>query len=95
MIDLSFMEIVREYGLGTALGVILIPWVYTVDKRSREKNCPVPVGFIEDVKTRLDRVEASEHEHEAMQRVLDSKLDEMSKDLKSVLHYLQQKGLDK
>lgn len=100
----EFMDLAKEYGLWAAVSVMLFPWVYTVDKRSRKtKNdldnvhvsCHIPVGAINELKTEVDELKDGEHSLETRFAVMESSLAEIKADVKSVLNHLVIKGIDK
>ena len=100
----DIIEIAKDYGISVALSIVLFPWIYSVDKRSRKntekvKNvhleCHIPRGAVSELKTEVDDLKAVDHDLETRFAVVEESLKEIKGDVKQVLMHLTLKGIDK
>lgn len=102
----EFVDIAKEYGIGVALSLILFPWVYSIDRRSRKtegdiKNvhgeCHIPIGALKEIQVDVSTLKKDNHTLDnrfvAVETSL-SRFERIETKLDEVLMHLTKKGMD-
>lgn len=100
---MDFTELAKEYGLGFAIGALLTPWLYSVDKRSRRNQgeiesvhdrCHIPQGAMEEMQEQIKDLQEEDHDINSRLSVLESTVNRIDENVSQVLMHLTKKGID-
>ena len=89
----EIVELAKDYGIGIAISVVLFPWVYTVDKRSRKNKenlkhvhleCHIPQGAVKDLKEEVDVIKSDVSDLKKEDHAMSTAIAEVKVELKDI-----------